>query len=291
MLEGLNSIRANGIGFQYFESGPAEGPLVLCLHGFPDTAQSWRHLLPTLGDAGFRAVAPYMRGYAPSEFAPDGNYQVAVLAQDVAELISALGAERAYVVGHDWGALAAHAAAVLQPERIMKLVTMAVPHRMASLSLMSNYAQQKRSWYTFLFQLPIAEGLVAANDFSFLEQLWKDWSPGYCLEPSEREVLKKCFRTPGVVAAALDYYRATFQPERQSSGLAEAQARALAETISVDTLYFHGEQDGCMGVECCQGLESAFSGELRQVILKEAGHFLHLEDPQRVSKEVLAFFA
>jgi pimeloyl-ACP methyl ester carboxylesterase len=115
------SVQANDITFHYLELG--EGPLVLCLHGFPDNAYTYRHLLPALAAAGFRGVAPFMRGYAPTSPAPDGRYQAVLLAQDAVELIGALGSARAFLVGHDWGATATYGAATLAPARVKKLVT------------------------------------------------------------------------------------------------------------------------------------------------------------------------
>src|SRR4030095_5324282 len=122
----MGTVRTNGIDFHYLELG--SGPLVLCLHGFPDNAYTYRYLLPALAAAGFRAVAPFMRGYAPTSAAPDGRYQSVLLAQDTVALITALGAERAFLVGHDWGAQATYGAAVLAPERIVRIVTLAAAH-------------------------------------------------------------------------------------------------------------------------------------------------------------------
>src|SRR5690606_10596075 len=119
-------VQANGLRFATLEAG--DGPLALCLHGFPDTARSFRHQLPALAAAGFRAVAPWMRGYAPSAVPADGPYQSAALAQDAAALIEALGYDEAVLIGHDWGAVAAHGAAILAPQRVRRLVTIAVPH-------------------------------------------------------------------------------------------------------------------------------------------------------------------
>jgi pimeloyl-ACP methyl ester carboxylesterase len=108
------NVTANGVDFHYIELGT--GPLVLCLHGFPDNAYTYRYLLPVLADAGFRGVAPFMRGYAPSGRPPDDRYESVLLGQDAVALITALGADRAFVVGHDWGALATLAAAHLAPQ-------------------------------------------------------------------------------------------------------------------------------------------------------------------------------
>ena len=105
-------IEANGLLFGYLEAGPAGGPLALCLHGFPDSAWTWRHLLPELAGAGYRAVAPFMRGYAPTEVPEDGRYQTGALVADAVALHEALGGDgRAVLIGHDWGAMAAYGAA------------------------------------------------------------------------------------------------------------------------------------------------------------------------------------
>ena len=117
------SVRANGINFHYLEMG--DGPLAICLHGFPDHAWSFRHLLPDLAAAGFHAVAPFMRGYAPTEAPADGRYHSALMARDAVELIGALGADRAYLIGNDWGAGAVVGATALAPEKVIKLVTIA----------------------------------------------------------------------------------------------------------------------------------------------------------------------
>ena len=166
-------VRANGIRFATLEAG--DGPLVLCLHGFPDHARSFRHQLPALAGAGYRAVAPFMRGYAPSQVPADGPYQSAVLANDGAALIDALGYREAVVFGHDWGAVAAYGVAIAAPERVTRLITAAVPHGPAlPAALLSSYDQQRRSWYMFFFQSPLAEMAVAHDDFRFLARLWAE---------------------------------------------------------------------------------------------------------------------
>src|ERR1700756_3272050 len=124
----IRRVQANGIDFAYLEAGPQDGPLALCLHGFPAHAKTWRHLLPALGDAGWHAVAPWMRGYHPTGLAPDGRYQSAVLSQDAVALVEALGDRRAVIIGHDWGAIAASGAAILAPESMSRLVCMTIPH-------------------------------------------------------------------------------------------------------------------------------------------------------------------
>ncbi|HEX2442013.1 MAG TPA: alpha/beta fold hydrolase, partial [Methylomirabilota bacterium] len=188
---------ANGIDFHYLEVG--RGPLVLCLHGFPDNAHTYDELLPALAAAGFRGVAPFMRGYAPTAPAPDGRYQAVLLAQDALALIDALGGGRALVVGHDWGATAAYGAAALGPEKVARLVTIGAAHPAAFRGpLASSYARHKGIWHAYFFQMPFAEQVVAANDFAYLEAWWRNASPEYDPAPVIERV-KATFRQPGVV--------------------------------------------------------------------------------------------
>ncbi len=163
-------IEANGIDFSYLERG--SGPLLLCLHGFPDSAHSYDAVMPSLAEAGFRVVAPFMRGYAPSSAPLDGDFSVLALARDVLGLIDAFGEKDACVIGHDWGAFAAYTAANLAPERIRKLVCACVPHlHSAPLTL----KQLRLSWYVLFFQLPrIPERRVARDDFALIDRLYRD---------------------------------------------------------------------------------------------------------------------
>jgi pimeloyl-ACP methyl ester carboxylesterase len=282
------AVTANGVRFATLEAG--DGPLILCLHGFPDHARSFRHQLPALAAAGFRAVAPFMRGYAPTESPADGRFQSAVLAQDAVELIAALGYESAVVFGHDWGAIAAYGAAILAPEKISRLVTAAVPHGPSVLNaFLSDYDQQRRSWYMFFFQQPFADAALAHDDFCFIERLWQDWSPGWQYPAEEMEALKATFRLPGVAQAALAYYRCTLNPANQDPQLAEPQMLISMAPVVVPTLTLHGARDGCMSANLLAGMDALFPSGLRTVVLPDAGHFVHQEAPEEVNRVLLQF--
>lgn len=281
-------VRANGIEFVAYEQG--RGPLLLCLHGFPDHGRSFRHQIGPFAKAGYRVVAPYMRGYAPSGPAPDGNYQTAALARDVVALIEALGADKAVVFGHDWGAMAGYGAALLAPQRIEKLIAAAVPYGIAFItSFLTSYRQLRRSWYMYFFQSPQAEAAVSANDFDFIRNLWVDWSPGWKFPEEEFESLRATFRKPGVLEAAIGYYRCMFDPNRQDPALAAEQGAQHMMPIAVSTLYLHGASDGCVGGEMLTGMEAMFPAGLRTMIVEGAGHFLHQEKPDLVNDAVLEF--
>jgi pimeloyl-ACP methyl ester carboxylesterase len=278
-------IAANGVEFAYLSCG--DGPLALCLHGFPDSAHTWRDLLPALADAGFRAVAPFMRGYAPTSVPPDGRYQLGVLAQDAIALHEALGAtEDAVLVGHDWGAGAAHIAAVAAPGRWRRAVTLALPPGEAMLAaLATNFDQIKRSWYVFFFLHPLAEAAVAANDLAFIDRLWADWSPGFDGH-EDLALLKPSLREPANLAAALGYYRAALGGVGLDAALDELQA-AVTQMPPQSALYLHGAADGCIGVEVAKLTAKEAPANVRVEIVEGAGHFLHREKPTEINAQII----
>ena len=157
-----------------------EGPLAICVHGFPDSAYTWRHLLPELAAAGFRAVAPWTRGYFPTAVASDGFYEVGARARDMCRLHEALGGDGdAVIIGHDFGAGAARVAAVREPDRWSKVVSMSVPPGERMAKALMGYEQLRRSSYMFVFQQSFSERVVPNDDYAFIRGLWADWSPGF----------------------------------------------------------------------------------------------------------------
>lgn len=281
-------VTANGTWFSCLEDGPTDGPLVLCLHGFPDTAHTWRHLVPALADAGLHAVAPWMRGYAPTDVPADGRYQTGALAVDAVALHDAFGGDsRAVLVGHDWGAAAATGAAALEPQRWRRLVTMALPPLGAVATSFFTYDQLKRSFYVFLFQTALAETAVSLDDYAFIDNLWADWSPGY--DPAwDVARVKESIGDPTRLAAALGYYRAMFDPSLHDPAYADAQA-AVGSVPPQPTLYLHGADDGCMGIEGVGDVLPFLSPGSEQVTVADAGHFLHLQQPDVVAGHILRF--
>jgi pimeloyl-ACP methyl ester carboxylesterase len=268
------TITANGLSFGARTCGD-DGPLALCLHGFPDSAHTWDTLLPELAAAGFRAVAPWTRGYAPTAVPADGDFSGTALTADANALHAALdGDADAVLVGHDWGAMTAYAAAASQPQRWSRLVAIAVPPPKAAASAFFRYAQLRRSFYVFLFQTPLAELVVGADDMRFLEQLWHDWSPLYD-GTADLVHVKDALRDPANLASAIGYYRAMF-----ASGFDAAAPTQPA-------LYLHGSADGAFGVEGVGDTAAELSPESRVEIIDDVGHFLHLEKPAEVNRLIL----
>ncbi len=282
---GARFVHANGLRFAYLSAGPTDGPLALLLHGFPDTAHTWRHLSPQLADAGFHVVAPWLRGYAPTEVPSGRTIGRETLAADANSLHRALGGdERAVLVGHDWGAYTAYRAAAAAPERWARVVTLAVPPDRALRGADRDPAQVRRSAYMLAFQIPGAERIVARDDLAVLERLWRRWSPGY--DPSaDLEHVRSSLRSPGSLRAALGYYRA----------LAPSLLRLRTPTPhprrpSQPVLYLHGADDGCMGRRYAEAARDVLTHPASLVeIVPDAGHFLHLERPEVVGATITAF--
>lgn len=281
------SIKANGLQFSYISKG--EGPLILCLHGFPDIATTFRYQLDAFSEAGYRVVAP--RGYAPTDIPKSGPYQSAAFGQDVLGLISALGYEEAILLGHDWGVTAVTAASVFAPDKVSKLITCAVPYGSRfGQSLLTDAEQQRRSWYMYFFQLSLAEMAVPINDFAFIEQLWRDWSPTWDFPKENLRAVQDTLARPGVLSAALEYYRCALNPEKSDPKLAHLQAR-LSEPIKVPALHIHGEVDGCIGANLTEGMQDFFPAGLQIEIIKGAGHFTHQENPEEFNRLVPEFLS
>jgi pimeloyl-ACP methyl ester carboxylesterase len=271
---GVKTIRAGDIDLAYFESG--SGPLVVLLHGFPDTPHTWDALRPRLVAAGYRTVAPFERGYAPSTIPVGDDYAVPLLGGDVIALIEALGEERAILIGHDWGASAAYAAANLQPERVARMVTLAIPHPAAflkhpdAITASPHFAELSR---------PDAAGDLARDDFQGVADLYARWSPTWSVPDAELEPVKNTFTAPGCLAGALGYYRAF---------AAAPPDPFLFQKTSVRTLTFWGTTDGA-------GDQSVFADQADgftipvDVVEVAAGHFIHRERPDEVADDILRF--
>lgn len=293
---GLESISVtirdgDGSDLKFAALAVGDGPLALCLHGYPDSAWTWRHLLPALAAQGYRAVAPFSRGYAPTQIPRTARYQAGVLGVDANALHEALGGDgEAVVIGHDWGAMGAYSAASLAPHRWRRVVAAAVPPGPVVAEGFFSYDQLHLSWYMFFQLQDMADMVVPMNDHEFITRLWQDWSPGFdCSDDVARFVA--CVPDADHLAAALGYYRHTLLAERQTPDLAEAQAAVFAIPPQ-PLLYLHGRTDGCMSpaLAATSEMHMTVPGS-RTVMVEDAGHFLQLERPDLVNGEILAFLA
>lgn len=268
--------------------GPDDGPLALLLHGFPDTAHTWRHLGPVLAREGWRVVAPFTRGYAPSDAPADGRADVGALVDDALGLHAALGGgSSAVLVGHDWGALTSHTLAAHRDSPFRRVVTMAVPPLTAlpwRTTVRHVPGQVRRSWYVGFNQLPV---LPERSLDRLVPKLWHDWSPGYDASLDISLVLDS-LRDPAHRRTSIDYYRHLARPIGVPQRYRRWQ-RAMADPAVVPMLYLHGRDDGCLTHRFAEIARSRVPSDTEVRIVDRAGHFLHLEQPAEVAQLVVDF--
>ena len=284
----LHCVRANGLDFAYLEQDHTDGtgPLALLLHGFPDNAHTWSHQMPTLAAAGYRVVAPFLRGYAPTEVPAGGYFDKATLVADVAALMRTLGGgQRVYLVGQDWGAIISYALLAAHPELISRAVVMAVPHPVEVAASMLNPKHIHRSFHWWFFQMAeLPERAIADNNFAFIDYLWSYWTtPGFA-DPAHIATVKATLAQPGVLPATLAYYRAMLDPAKGDPALEPLRA-LMARPIAVPTLALCGADD--LRAELMNDQGRHFTGGYRYAEVPGAGHFLHREQPAAVTALVL----
>jgi pimeloyl-ACP methyl ester carboxylesterase len=268
--------------------GPETGRLAVLLHGFPDTAHTWRHLGPVLADAGWRVVAPFSRGYAPSDVPADGSGHIAALMADAVGVHEAMGGgPDAVLVGHDWGAITANALAAHEDSPFARVVAMAVPPFAALRSPRAVRVlprQLRNSWYIGFNQLP---RLPERHLDRLTRRLWRDWSPGYDATEDLRH-LAAALPDRAHRSAAIGYYRSLarpFPPPRQYRRWAGAEMRLPV----VPTLYLHGSDDGCLDPRLAGLVAPHLPAGSEVHVVPKAGHFLQLEQPEETGRKVLPF--
>ncbi|MCW2856725.1 MAG: putative alpha/beta hydrolase [Marmoricola sp.] len=270
--------------------GPAQGPLAVLLHGFPDTAHTWRHLGPALAHAGWRVVAPFSRGYAPSAVPTDGAGDIAALMDDAVGVHTALGGGRdAVLIGHDWGAITANALAAHPASPYGRVVALSVPP-FATLQGTSTIRvlprQVRNSWYIMFNRLPL---LPERYLEPLVRKLWRDWSPGYDAS-SDLPAVLSAVRGPAHRRAVIGYYRAMASPFGPPAAYRQWKGSEMKAPL-IPLLYLHGADDGCLDARLVETVEAHLLPGSVVDVIAGAGHFVQLEQPEVVNARILAYLA
>jgi epoxide hydrolase 4 len=278
------TIATNGIRLHTVEAGPKDGPLLIFLHGFPELWYGWRHQIAPFAEQGFRVLAPDQRGYNTSD-KPKGvrAYGRDTLALDVLGLIDEAGREKAYVVGHDWGGVAAWWLGMKHPERIERLAILNCPHPdVMKRHLRQNPAQLKRSWYMFFFQLPrLPERALRKDDYENLIRALRRTSRGGTFTDEDLRVYREAWAQPGALTGMLNWYRA---------GLRVRASAPPSPRVTVPALLVWGAKDRALGEELAQpSIDLCDHGRLARI--EEATHWLQHEEPGRVNALIGDFFS
>ena len=276
-------IDAGGVRLHAVEAGPADGPLVLLLHGFPEFWYGFRHQIAPLARAGYRVVVPDQRGYNLSDKPRRlAAYRLDRLAADAAALIAASGRERAFVVGHDWGAMAAWWLAVLHPERVERLAVLNVPHPLVMRrQLRTSSAQRRRSRYVFFFQLPwLPEWWLARHGFRVARRSLTSTSRPGTFSAEDLAAYREAWARPGALRGMVSWYRAA---------LRRPPPRPPSARVAPPTLLIWGMKDRFLGPEMIQP-SLALCDQGRAECIPEATHWVQHEEPERVDRLLLEHF-
>lgn len=272
----------NGIRLHYVEAG--DGPLVVLLHGFPDFWYGWKHQIPALANAGYRVIAPDLRGYNLSD-KPKGvkSYRHEAIVDDVAALIRHAGGGKATVVGHDWGGLIAWATPMRHPDLVERLIVINAPHPQVWAREVWKPRQLWRSWYQFAVQIPrLPEAAIRARDFAMLRSiLRKDPARPGAFTEEDIQLHVEAMARPGALTAALNYYRAMMR--RNPIRMMKSMRR-----IDVPTLLIWGEKDRYLGPWLTHGLER-WVPDIRVECLPDASHWVMVDEPERVNRLIEEF--
>jgi pimeloyl-ACP methyl ester carboxylesterase len=293
-LEGkLKKVRTAVAEIYYFEDGPTDGSPVFLFHGFPDDPGGFNPVVTHIGGRGLRVIRPYLRGFGPTivHQAMARNGQMAALGQDVIDLADALEINRFYLVGHDWGSRAGHAAAILAPDRILGLVAVASPFFVdPRMPVRLRLKQTQAFWYQLYFHTREGKLALEQNSAELCEQLWRTWSPTWAFSPQDLQSVLPSLRNPSFPEIVVSYYQHRWHIGNKSAIYETQQAKLeTAQTIDVPTLFISGSLDGCTLPDSSRNVEEFYRAGYQRVDLAAVGHFPHRELPEAVGDLILGF--
>lgn len=287
------TVTLDGLEIAYRDTGPRDGPVVLLLHGWPDDASTWDDVVPALTQAGLRAIVPTLRGFGESRFTRDDVARTgdsAILALDAIALLDTLGVERFMVAGHDWGSNIAEALAVGWPDRVSRMAMLSTPPRLGGMPTPA-FEQAQRQWYHWF--MATARGAQAVRDDhqGFARIHWRNWSPPGWYDEASFQRVARSFAGPDWAEVTIHSYRARWdEAEPDPAGRWLADAVKNAKTLSLPTLYIHGDRDGVNPPTTAEDVPGKFTGPFGMVRLDGVGHFPQRENPGAVARHLLHLF-
>jgi pimeloyl-ACP methyl ester carboxylesterase len=288
----VKTIRTELLEIAYEEGGHQSGPLVLLLHGWPDTPRGWKRITERLHAKGWRTIAPYLRGTGPTKFLHDETPRIGAgvaLAQDAMDLVDKLGIDRFAVVGHGWGARVAYTLSALFPERVTTISALALAYQPRGIFKIPSFEQAKRFWYQWFFCVDGGVTKVRDDAVGFARIQWETWSPPGWLDETEFSRTAEGFSNPDWVNITANAYRSRWLKGEVWDARYDSLQRKLGEVeaLSTPTLMIQGGSDFCDAPSESEGLEAYFTRSYRRVLLDGIGHFPHREAPDAVATEIL----
>ncbi|MGH1334967.1 MAG: alpha/beta fold hydrolase [Aureispira sp.] len=276
----IKSLVIDSLEYYFIEKG--EGETIFFLHGFPDLANTWDEAIDSLS-LKYHCVAPFLRGYYPTGIPANGDYGSKTIAQDIDSIAQKMGIDKYYVVGQDWGASVTYSLLNLVPQKIIKAITIAIPHpSMIKVNLKTIY--KARHFLRFRNEKKSVK-YTRKNNFNYLDVLYQRWSPGWGAYTKTSEQIKQTFAEEGRLEASLGYYWSLFR-----DGKNKELGAFYDQLPQVPLLTLAGAQDGAIVLKQFHDMEKALPKDFTLVIHEKAGHFLHQEDPAFFLEQLLAFF-
>lgn len=292
-LEPLRHVDAGVLHVAYYEAGPADGPAVLLLHGFPYDIHSYVDVAPQLAAKGCRVIVPYLRGYGPTRFrdqtTPRSGEQAA-LGADLMALMDALGIQRAVFAGYDWGGRAACVGAALWPDRCIGLVSVNSYNiqDIARAMVPMKPEREVAYWYQYYFQIERGRAGLAANRREIAKVLWRQWSPNWAFDDATFERSAAAFDNPDYVDVVIHSYRHRYGLADGDPRYADVERRLAAQpAISVPAITLDGAGDGVFPANDGSASAAKFTGPRSHRVIPRAGHNLPQEEPEAFVSAVM----
>jgi pimeloyl-ACP methyl ester carboxylesterase len=290
----LRKKRTDILEIGYFDSGQNGAPPIFFIHGWPDDARGWSKVTPELNAAGFRTIAPFLRGFGPTRFLSSKSVRDGsgfALAQDVVDLADALGISTFSVVGHDWGARAAYILAALFPDRVKSIATISLPFQPGMVFRIPSFSQARLFWYQWFMCTEGGAYAVEKDPIGFAKIQWNTWGPSGWYEEEEFTKTSRSFKNVDWASITLHGYRSRFLPAKNDSRYQGLRLR-MSKTLKLDTptVLIMGEQDICDIPSSTDEMCKHFKGPYKRIIIPGSGHFPPREAHEIVSSTLIAHF-
>jgi pimeloyl-ACP methyl ester carboxylesterase len=285
----LKHVRTAVAEIGYEESGLETAFPIIFLHGFPDDIRSWDAVIDRLAHLPIRTLRPYLRGYGPTrvylELARSG--QIAALAQDLLDFIDALELGSFLAVGQDWGARAVQVAAMLAPEKMRGMVTIASAVHQSTPKIEQYFAQTQAYWYQLFFHTKEGEKTLEENRVSLGRYLWRTWSPSWNFPEQEYLAVTDSFHNPEFVQTVTHYYRHRWRVAPGAAYYeAQEQVAKAAPPVAVPHIFICGSADACIAAHTSENLGRFYIGGYERIVAQNAGHFVQHEQPDLVTEQI-----
>ena len=291
----LATTRTPKLEVGYLEWNPQGRRTGVLLHGWPDSAETWRDVAPALASAGFRVIAPYLRGYGPTRFLHEGTVrsgQLAALGRDLLDFVDALHLDQLVLVGHDWGARAVANACGLRANLASHAVMISVGYGTNDPSQPMSYEQSRRYWYHWWMATSRGVHAVHHDRRAFTRFMWETWGPREWITGERFDEAAAAFENPDWAAVVLHSYQHRWGFAVGDPDYAADEAALIpAPLFALPMLVLHGREDYVNHPETSAGKERFFTGRYERVLLDGVGHFPQREDPARVAREILRYCA